>query len=66
MKGFEGLNLGQRPVLLVPRISLVEKVKGACTFTLAEIEGPGIIQHMWMTCFPGHWRNLILRVYWFL
>ena len=28
MKGFEGLNLGQRPVLLAPRISLVEKVKG--------------------------------------
>ena len=22
------------------------------TFTLAEIEGPGVIQHMWMTCFP--------------
>lgn len=34
------------------------------TFTLAEIEGPGAIQHIWMTTFPANWRKLILRVYW--
>lgn len=34
------------------------------TVTLAEIEGPGAIQHMWMTTFPGNWRSLVLRVYW--
>jgi hypothetical protein len=34
------------------------------TFTLAEIAGPGAIQHIWMTSFPSHWRNLILRFYW--
>lgn len=34
------------------------------TFVLAEITGPGAIQHMWMTTFPSHWRNLILRFYW--
>jgi hypothetical protein len=32
--------------------------------TIAEIEGPGAIQHIWTTCFPPHWRNLILRMYW--
>ncbi|GHO80889.1 hypothetical protein KSD_86600 [Ktedonobacter sp. SOSP1-85] len=32
--------------------------------TLAEIEGPGAIQHMWMTTFPGNWRSLVLRAYW--
>lgn len=33
------------------------------TFTLADIEGPGCIQHMWMTP-TGVWRCLILRIYW--
>jgi len=33
------------------------------TFTIAEIEGPGAIQHIWMT--PGGvWRYSILRIYW--
>lgn len=32
-------------------------------FTMAEIEGPGAIQHIWMT--PGKsWRQAILRIYW--
>ena len=34
------------------------------TVTLAEIEGPGAIQHIWMTTFPGNWRKLVLRFYW--
>lgn len=34
------------------------------TVTLAEIEGPGAIQHFWLTCFPAHWRQLVLRCYW--
>ncbi len=33
------------------------------TCTLAEIDGPGVIQHMWMTT-SGKWRTLILRIYW--
>jgi hypothetical protein len=33
------------------------------TFALGEIEGPGIIQHIWMTV-TGDWRNAILRMYW--
>ena len=33
------------------------------TFVLAEIEGPGAIQHIWMTP-TGNWRHSILRFYW--
>ena len=32
-------------------------------FTLAEIEGPGAIQHIWMTP-TGNWRFSIIRIYW--
>lgn len=34
------------------------------TFPLADIAGPGVIQHLWMTCHANHWRWLILRMYW--
>ncbi|MEP7259424.1 MAG: DUF2961 domain-containing protein, partial [Flavitalea sp.] len=33
------------------------------TFTVAEIEGSGAIQHIWMTP-TGNWRFSILRFYW--
>jgi len=33
------------------------------TFTMAEIEGPGAIQHIWMTP-GGNWRFSIIRIYW--
>ena len=32
--------------------------------TLADIEGPGAIQHIWITVFPTTWRSLVLRIYW--
>jgi hypothetical protein len=32
--------------------------------TIARIEGPGILRHLWMTTFPAGWRELILRMYW--
>ncbi|MFD1676555.1 glycoside hydrolase family 172 protein [Alicyclobacillus fodiniaquatilis] len=34
------------------------------SFTLAHIQEAGVIQHIWLTCGPEHWRNLILRMYW--
>jgi hypothetical protein len=34
------------------------------TVTLAEIEGPGAIQHIWNTVAPPRWRQLVLRIYW--
>lgn len=33
------------------------------TFTIADIEGSGVIEHIWLTP-TGRWRNTILRMYW--
>jgi len=41
---------------------IVIKEKGITT--LAEIEGPGVIQHIWITTDQANWRKLILRFYW--
>lgn len=34
------------------------------TTTLADIKGPGVIQHIWITCDPRLYRDAILRFYW--
>ena len=34
------------------------------TVTLADIEGPGAIQHIWNTVAPQQWRRLVLRIFW--
>ena len=34
------------------------------TTTLADIEGPGVIQHIWITVDPAAYRDTILRMYW--
>ena len=39
------------------------RIQPGQTFTMAEIEGPGAIQHIWMTP-TGNWRFSILRIYW--
>ena len=33
-------------------------------FTMADIEGSGAIQHIWMTAGRSKWREAILRIYW--
>jgi hypothetical protein len=38
-------------------------IRAKSTFTLAEIQGPGVIQSIWMTP-TGHWRFSIIRFYW--
>lgn len=38
-------------------------IEGGKTVTLAEIPGPGAVQHIWMTP-TGNWRFSILRIYW--
>ena len=38
-------------------------IKPGTTFTLAEINGSGAIEHIWMTP-TGNWRFSILRIYW--
>ncbi|MBN1936020.1 MAG: DUF2961 domain-containing protein [Anaerolineae bacterium] len=34
------------------------------TTTLAEIDGPGVIQHIWITVHPDAYRDTLLRIYW--
>ncbi|HEU4575269.1 MAG TPA: glycoside hydrolase family 172 protein [Chitinophagaceae bacterium] len=38
-------------------------IKAGTTFTLAEMYGPGSVQHIWMTP-TGNWRYSIIRIYW--
>jgi hypothetical protein len=45
------------------KVSPCIRVPAGETLTLAEIEGPGAIQQIWMTL-TGSWRNWILRVWW--
>ncbi len=45
------------------KVSPSIRIKAGTTFTLAEIVGPGAIQHIWMTP-TGNWRYSILRMYW--
>ncbi len=39
------------------------RIQSGETVTLAEINGPGAIQHIWMTP-TGNWRFSIIRMYW--
>lgn len=42
------------PCIIIPEKSV---------YTIADIEGMGAIQHIWLTP-TGKWRNTILRIYW--
>ena len=46
------------------KISPWINIKGGETATLADIEGSGAIQHIWMTPAGVPWRSAILRIYW--
>ena len=45
------------------KVSPSVRIEPKTTFILADIEGPGAIQSIWMTP-TGHWRFSILRMYW--
>ncbi len=45
------------------KVSPSVKIKAGQTFTIADIEGAGAIQQIWMTP-TGNWRFSILRIYW--
>ncbi|GMV92117.1 MAG: hypothetical protein AMXMBFR82_18950 [Candidatus Hydrogenedentota bacterium] len=45
------------------KISPSVAIQRGQTFEIADIEGPGAIQQIWMTP-TGHWRHAILRFYW--
>jgi hypothetical protein len=44
-----------RPCITVPKRQ---------TATLMDVDGPGVIQHIWITVDPKRYRDLILRMYW--
>jgi hypothetical protein len=46
------------------KVSPCIKLPGCTTVTLADIQGPGAIQHIWITVTPTVWRRLVLRMYW--
>jgi len=46
------------------KISPSINIAGHNVVVLADIEGPGAIQHIWMTVNPAFWRKLVLRFYW--
>ncbi len=39
------------------------RIKSGETITIADINGPGAIQHIWMTP-TGNWRFTIMRIFW--
>jgi hypothetical protein len=45
------------------KVSPSVKIDPGQVFTIAEIDGPGAIQQIWMTP-TGHWRFSIIRFYW--
>ncbi|WP_277678454.1 glycoside hydrolase family 172 protein [Gracilibacillus dipsosauri] len=46
------------------KVSPSVMLKANTSFTIANIKGPGVIQHIWMTTFPAHWRDLIIQMFW--
>jgi hypothetical protein len=46
------------------KISPCINIPASGSVTLADIHGPGAIQHIWMTMDPSLWRRLALRIYW--
>ena len=46
------------------KVSRSINIPGSTTVTLADIDGSGAIQQIWLTVHPQHWRSLVLRMYW--
>jgi hypothetical protein len=46
------------------KVSPAIALPGGTTATLGEIEGPGVVTHIWITGHPSAWRSVILRMYW--
>ena len=45
-------------------VALHPSARARARSTLADIAGPGAIQHIWLTVHPDFWRKLVLRIYW--
>ena len=40
------------------------KVKSGETLTIMDVDGPGVIQHIWLVADPAKGRSHIIRFYW--
>jgi hypothetical protein len=45
------------------KISPSVRIRSGQTFTMGEVQGEGMIRHIWMTP-TGPWRDFIFRIYW--
>ena len=45
------------------KVSPSVDIKAGATFVMADIAGPGSVNHIWLTP-TGNWRDEILRIYW--
>jgi hypothetical protein len=46
------------------KVSPCLDLAGNANVTIADIEGSGAIQHIWITLNPRFWRRVVLRMYW--
>ncbi|MGO4545340.1 glycoside hydrolase family 172 protein [Paenibacillus sp. 2TAB23] len=46
------------------KVSPSVKIEGNTEFTMAEMDGPGVIQNIWLTCSDQAVRSLIFKIYW--
>ena len=46
------------------KVNPFQKVKSGETLTIMEVDGPGVIQHIWLVANPEKGRSHIIRFYW--
>jgi hypothetical protein len=46
------------------KVSPSIEIPAAGRVTLADVAGPGVIRHLWLTTHPSRWRSLVLRAVW--
>lgn len=46
------------------KVNPFKKVKSGETLTIMDVEGPGVIQHIWLVADPAKGRSHIIRFYW--
>jgi hypothetical protein len=46
------------------KVSPSIEIPAGTTTAIAAVDGPGVVQHIWITTHPRHWRSLMLRMHW--
>ena len=46
------------------KVSPSVRIQPKSDFVMGEIQGQGIINHIWLTCSPNQWRTGIFKIYW--